>query len=464
MNCIKKCLSAALLFFLVTAVCFTCTQCSKNYSIFYQEEKIKTTTPPYKTEFGEIMLPLRATMAIFDGEVMQKENQIRITQNTREIILHLESDTAYANRREIHLTAPVTQLEDEIFFPASALTAFIGAAAVINEDEKNIQLIPPAFRDMMNDTIVSDTNRKEGEIKTYNGISIIDGMGMEFLHFSNDQAVKYADIVNTYCDKLPDVNVYSMIVPTAAEFYGPKNRYPDYTSGIRTAYQSLEPGVTPVNVIKELDAHADEKLYFNTDHHWTQRGAYYAYKAFADLKKLPLDPIDSFPNDHFDGYLGSFINYTRGTEGETILRNHADLLERFLPKVEVSGKAYYDMNMEKYIMDIPVVDTKSTTYACFIDGDFPITVFKTSVENGKKLVLIKESYGNAFATWAVNNYSEVYVVDSRQFNDSLHTNASEPFDMIEFYNKIRFDDLLILSYPVSVAESSMRQALLSFVK
>lgn len=456
-------LSALFLLLFIFILTLSCTQCTRNYSVYYQDEKVSLSEPPYQTETGEIMLPLRETLAVFGSEYMQKEDHITITYNTREVQLQVSSTTAQANRREIQLNEPITEIENTVFFPASSLTALIGAAYNLDEEKKTIQLISPAFRDMMTDTTVSDTNRKEGEIKTFNGVSIVDGMGMEFLHFTDEQAIAYADVINTYCDKLPEVNVYNMIVPTSAEFYGPKSRYPDYTSGIRTVYQNLEPGVTPVNVIKELDAHANEKLYFNTDHHWTQRGAYYAYKAFADLKKMPLDSIDSFPCEPYEGYLGSFIYYTKGTEGETILRNHADLLERFLPKTEVTGKAYYDMNMEKYIMDIPVVNTDSTTYSCFIDGDFPLTVFKTSVNNGKKLVLIKESYGNAFATWAVNNYSEVYVVDSRQFNDTLHAENAEPFDITAFYEKVHFDDLLILSYPVTVAEASMRQALLSFV-
>ena len=33
--------------------------------------------------------------------------------------------------------------------------------------------------------------------------------------------------------------------------------------------------------------------------------------------------------------------------------------------------------------------------------------FKTNVNNGRKLVIIKESFGNAFATWALNNYNYV---------------------------------------------------------
>jgi hypothetical protein len=46
--------------------------------------------------------------------------------------------------------------------------------------------------------------------------------------------------------------------------------------------------VIPVDVWSALNAHKNEYLYFRTDHHWTQRGAYYAYTAFAATAVPPM--------------------------------------------------------------------------------------------------------------------------------------------------------------------------------
>ena len=58
----------------------------------------------------------------------------------------------------------------------------------------------------------------------------------------------------------------------------------------------------------------------------------------------------------------------------------------------------------------------------FIFGDNPLTVIKSKSENaekGKKLVIVKESYGNALAPYFTNNYEEVHVVDFRYFSSTV---------------------------------------------
>ena len=88
------------------------------------------------------------------------------------------------------------------------------------------------------------------------------------------------EIVKAVADSIPDVNVYNMLVPTSAEFYAPLGMYPNQITPIREVYRNLSDRVTPVNVYDALREHCGEKIYFFTDHHWTQRGAYYAYKEF----------------------------------------------------------------------------------------------------------------------------------------------------------------------------------------
>ncbi|MCZ8521078.1 MULTISPECIES: DHHW family protein [Paenibacillus] len=54
---------------------------------------------------------------------------------------------------------------------------------------------------------------------------------------------------------------------------------------------SLSPGVTPVDALSRLKAHAEEPVYFHTDHHWTADGAYYGYAAFMEARGLQPLPL-----------------------------------------------------------------------------------------------------------------------------------------------------------------------------
>lgn len=93
----------------------------------------------------------------------------------------------------------------------------------------------------------------------------------------------YAQVLNSYHEELPDVQIYNMIIPTAIEFYVP-DKYRDLTQSqkamIDLVYGTLDPSIKKVDAYSELAAHTDEYIYFRTDHHWTGLGAYYAYRAF----------------------------------------------------------------------------------------------------------------------------------------------------------------------------------------
>lgn len=314
-------------------------------------------------------------------------------------------------------------------------------------------------RDLLTDTYVDDTYRLSGSAANYGNVYVAGNFGMERLLIPNDAAKDYAGAVNQIAANLPEqVNVFDIVIPTAAEFYGPQNVYTNQTAGIRTVYENLSERVTPVNAVRPLYNHAGENIYFRTDHHWTQRGAYYVYREFMEIKGETVPPLSEFPV-RYGNYAGSLAGFAKGTYGETILRANPDCMERFLAPHYTAGAAYGDMYMKNYTRSLSAVYGDTNSYMAFIGGDNPLSVFTTDVGNGKKIVIMKESFGNAFATWALNNYSEVYVIDIREFNSS----GKSRFNLREFYDFVHFDDLVVISYPVSVASSAMRGYLRGFI-
>ena len=55
------------------------------------------------------------------------------------------------------------------------------------------------------------------------------------------------------------------------------------------------------------------------------------------------------------------------------------------------------------------------TYSVFLHGDFPLLHVQTGNNTGRKIMIIKESFGNAFAPFLVSHYDDVYIVDQRYF-------------------------------------------------
>ena len=52
-------------------------------------------------------------------------------------------------------------------------------------------------------------------------------------------------------------------------------------------------------------------------------------------------------------------------------------------------------------------------YLVFMGGDEKITHVSTDVKNGRTLVIVKDSYGNALVPCLTNSFSDIYVTDMR---------------------------------------------------
>ena len=61
--------------------------------------------------------------------------------------------------------------------------------------------------------------------------------------------------------------------------------------------------------------------------------------------------------------------------------------------------------------------SQSSKYLTFLKGDRPLEFIRNpAVTDGSACILVKESYGNAFAPFLVPHYGTLYVVDYRYFS------------------------------------------------
>lgn len=238
------------------------------------------------------------------------------------------------------------------------------------------------------------------------------------------KATTYADTINGFADKLSGIKVYDMIIPNHTEMGLPqrlKDSEAPSTSqadNIKSVYSKLGDKVTPVNAYNYIADHNKEYIYFKSDHHWTGLGAYYAYSAFADTTKQDVLPFAECTETTIEGFTGTFTKNASGLDIDTV---HY-------------WKFPYDVTMD--ITDANGLTSNYTspyyeqaqggdyTYGVFLMGDNPLTVLKSSSPKataGKKIAVVKESYGNAFAPYLTYNYEEVHVIDFRSFNQNLVT-------------------------------------------
>ena len=68
----------------------------------------------------------------------------------------------------------------------------------------------------------------------------------------------------------------------------------------------------------------------------------------------------------------------------------------------------------------------------FMGGDEQVVRVKTNVKNGRKLAIVKDSYGNAIPGYLFGSYEEIYVIDMRYFD----------LNLVNFVKEQKITDLL----------------------
>ena len=66
---------------------------------------------------------------------------------------------------------------------------------------------------------------------------------------------------------------------------------------------------------------------------------------------------------------------------------------------------------------------------------------KTDIKNGKKVLVVKDSFGNMLVPFLVPHYEEIYVVDSRFYSINLTEK-----NIVEFVKDNRINEVLFCIY------------------
>lgn len=286
---------------------------------------------------------------------------------------------------------------------------------------------------------------------------LIGNRAVEVPYADYDSLEDYSAAVTGIADALgSSVRTFSIAVPNGAEFYTTEEYHSGVSSQVNMidyVYEKMGTNVHTVDAYSKLAAHIDEYIYFRTDHHWTQLGAYYAYTAFCEEAGFKAEPLSKFETGEYTNFVGSMYNFLADYPQAQILREDPDTLEYYEPFVEAKARYYTDATLnEEYVIGVIsyVGDSVSNKYLCYLGGDHPVTIIRTDVEDGPVCLLLKESYGNAFAPWLTSHYSKIIVVDPREFN----RDGKPSLDLVSFAKEQGVNDCIVLNYPMMLSSDS----------
>lgn len=283
----------------------------------------------------------------------------------------------------------------------------------------------PQLVDPPDERVVSEDIQKN----IMSGVYITNGAGYSIYYFSQYAADTYVEALNTAAKKLDGVaTVYSVMAPAnsitlsdeEALLIGGSDQQQtlDYLS---SRYDRRVKAVDLVDTIKE---HRDEYLYFRTDHHWTQLGAYYGYVEFCKAKGVTPKPWASW--SEID--LGEF----RGTYYDSIDEMGDVAVDEIVARVPNDTNETTYWNDDGVELSGKVVDGEAVNweppykYSTYIAGDQPLEIIRNPrLHDGSSCLVVKDSYGCAFVPELVDHYETVHVIDFRKTDQNLCDYARE---------------------------------------
>ena len=313
----------------------------------------------------------------------------------------------------------------DMLFGISTETAMVGGNVKVDEipDETSgdntvpVEVLPPA--EAPDEKVVAEDI--QGNIMS--GVYIKNGAGYSIYYFSKNAADTYIAAMNKAAERLDGkAKVYSIMAPAnsitlpdeeAAQVGGSDQQQAlDYLS---TRFDSR---VTPVDLIEIIKNHRNEYLYFKTDHHWTQLGAYYAYVAFCEKKGVTPIELSSMEKVNLGEFVGTYYG-TIESKGFTT----KDTIDAYIPSStnEMDYVSLYGVETKGSIIDLQARDwDPSFKYSAFAAGDQPLEVIHNpKVQDGSSCLIVKDSYGCAFVPNLVDQYETIHVIDFRSTDKNI---------------------------------------------
>ncbi len=254
-----------------------------------------------------------------------------------------------------------------------------------------------------------------------NQLYIWNHAAFEMFYGGETGAREYAETVSSVKQYVPQVTVYNMVVPNHSAFGLPERilREEGCSSQreiTQTVYASYTADIRAVDIFDVLDRHKDEYLYFNTDTHWAPLGAYYAYTKFCEVAGVPVRDIadmeTSVSDDEFYGYLYYLTE-------DPALDGHANRIDLYEPPVNYTAYLAADsVNFSEVNgVNSPYI---GVGYGIFAWGDQPcMKVVNHDGSSGRRVCIVKDSYGNAMVPFLVSSFDETHVIDFRHFTGNL---------------------------------------------
>lgn len=266
------------------------------------------------------------------------------------------------------------------------------------------------------------------------------------IKLNNDLKSKGIDLM--YVQAPSKINKYDQKLPTYILDYS--------NSNVDELLEGIKGSVDYIDVREEMyNAGVSQYDYFfKTDHHWTPEGAFWAFEnsvapilserydfqiseEFLDINNYEIEVY----SDWFLGSTGKRVGTAfAGVDDISIITPKFDTSYEF----EVPSRTIYRTgSFSEAMFDYSKIEEKDyfskNPYAVYTGGDFPLNTIKNNnIVEGKKVLLVRDSFACAFAPFLSLVCEELEIIDLRYFSDNTleeYIDIMQPDIVIFLYNQ-----------------------------
>ena len=272
------------------------------------------------------------------------------------------------------------------------------ASAVSSQEDGDIEL--SAGRVLNTGEVPIDSN------KSYMWYVRTDGTLSLKYEYLKKNVDTYAETLRLLKTALPEDGIINFVeVPLASQanrWRDQQDVYSGWGSSLELMLQQSLAGAKNINIYSAWNLLSpyvcgETPMFYFTDHHWSAEAACIVCSAMLEDQGLPVIPYDEY----------SYKSITSSAIDENGRRDVFNVLYPLNPVRSYVVKRGVEHEISLMAYDV-------ATYTCFMNGSRePWRRIVTSSDNGRKALVICDSFGNAFTPYLLAYYSEVHMCDFR---------------------------------------------------
>ena len=232
----------------------------------------------------------------------------------------------------------------------------------------------------------------------------VDGGATQVYDYPAENVMTFAGVLNKLTEMLPeDGEVHYLQVPSAGVARRIRTNLKTYNGWVSDVEDALQSQVKDNVYIHNAPAllsdavAAKEDVFYQTDHHWTPLGAWYAVNSIMEKRGYPSLPYEEYEYD------SKFIAKDKAGR------------EDWLHLLEPLGPTHsYLLRHLTEVEELEFMNHEYRSYIAYINNTrLPWRRFTGGFGSQRKALLISDSFGNVFLPYLLPYYGEVHMTDLR---------------------------------------------------